>query len=131
LNYPPCGRDDRANTPPRDGHDVRVGLTRRRDGGRWHFRTHAPRVVLYGETAGCEGPDMTTKLTLAIFAALLGGCAIVPVGYDDGYYHRYHRDRYYGERDDYRYDRWRGHWRDDGDRYYSRGVYYRNWDHGQ
>jgi hypothetical protein len=75
---------------------------------------------------------MKTKLTLAILAALLGGCAIVPVGYDDGYRHRdrSYRDHYRYDRDDYRYDRWRGNWRDD-DRYYSRGVYYRNWDHGQ
>lgn len=72
---------------------------------------------------------MKTKLTLAILAALLGGCAIVPVGYDDGYYR--HRDRYYRDRDDYyHHDRWRGYWRN-GDRYYSSGVYFRDWDHGQ
>ena len=33
---------------------------------------------------------MTTKLTLTLFAAaLLGGCAIVPIGYDDGGYRGY------------------------------------------
>lgn len=72
---------------------------------------------------------MKTKLTLAIVAALLGGCVFVPVGYDDGYYR--HRHGYHRDRDDYyRHDGWRGSWRDDG-RYYSSGVYYRAWDHGQ
>ena len=72
---------------------------------------------------------MKTKLTLAIVAALVGGCVFVPVGYDDGYYR--HRHGYHRDRDDYyRHDGWRGSWRDDG-RYYSSGVYYRAWDHGQ
>jgi hypothetical protein len=82
---------------------------------------------------------MTTKLTLALLAAaLLGGCAIVPIGYDDGGYRGYYRDRHYRgdryDRDDYyRRDRWQGQsWRDyDRDRFYSSGGYYLNREHGQ
>lgn len=82
---------------------------------------------------------MRIRLTVALLLASLGGCAIVPIGYDDGYYHRHYRDRdYYGERhyrsDDYRRD-WSprgGWWRDDDrGRYSSGSIYYRNWDHGQ
>jgi hypothetical protein len=72
---------------------------------------------------------MRTRLALAILAALLGGCAIVPIGYDDGYYR--HHDRYYRDRGYDHYDRWSGrYWRDDA-RYYSNGAYYRGWDRGQ
>ena len=79
---------------------------------------------------------MKATLTLALLAAALGGCAIVPYGYDDGYYGGYHRDRDYRDyrgdrfdRDQYRrHDRW---WRyDDRGRYYGDyGFRYR--DHGQ
>jgi hypothetical protein len=69
---------------------------------------------------------MRTRLALAILAALLGGCAIVPIG---GYYR--HHDRYYRDRGYDHYDRWSGrYWRDDA-RYYSNGAYYRGWDRGQ
>ncbi len=78
---------------------------------------------------------MKRKLVLALVAALMGGCAIVPAWYDNGYDRGYHRDRpYRGDRYDrdgyYRPDRWQGRsWRDD----YRRpgGVYDRNWDRGQ
>jgi hypothetical protein len=65
--------------------------------------------------------DSTMKLVLAIgvLIAMLGGCAVVPLGYgyrDDGHYHRgdgyHHRDRYDGG----------------GYGYYRRGGYD---DHGQ
>lgn len=65
---------------------------------------------------------MKTKLTLALIAALLGGCAIVPAGYDGDGYHAYYRDRNYrgdryGRDDDYyRQDRWHGRSRRDDDR---------------
>jgi hypothetical protein len=79
---------------------------------------------------------MKRHLTLALVAALMGGCAIVPAGYDNGYDRGYHRDgnyrsdRYSGD-DYYRQDhRWQGDaWRDN--RRDSFGIYYRNWDHGQ
>jgi hypothetical protein len=79
---------------------------------------------------------MKTKLALALVLAALGGCAVVPVGYDEDYgygYHRHYRgDRY--DRDNYYHrDRWLGRsWRDDDrDRFYSGSITYRNWDHGQ
>lgn len=78
---------------------------------------------------------MKAKLMLALLAAVvLGGCAIVPLGYDGYYQGRgYYGDRYYrSDRhfrdDDYRRDRWSDRTWGDG---YSRGGYYRNWDRGQ
>ena len=59
---------------------------------------------------------MKTMLVFSILAALLGGCAIVPVGYGDnhdGYYQeRGHRsDGNYRDRNYYRHD---GNYRDHG-----------------
>jgi len=76
---------------------------------------------------------MKATLILALLAAALGGCAIVPYGYDDGYYHGYYRGHdYRGDRLDhdhyYRHDRWRHG--DDRGRYYG-GYYDRYQDHGQ
>jgi hypothetical protein len=79
---------------------------------------------------------MKTTLTLALLCAALGGCAVVPLGYDDGYYYR---NRYYG--DGYRYGdhRYRD-WSRDDDRYYRGSLYdrpyyrsytYHGWDHGK
>ena len=67
---------------------------------------------------------MKALLALAVLAATLGGCAIVPLDYgyrgDRGYYREGYRDGYYR-------DRYRGYYRDD---YYG---YRRNpyADHGQ
>lgn len=81
---------------------------------------------------------MKTKLALALVIAALGGCAIVPVGYDGDYGYGYHRDRHYrGDRYDrdgyYHRDRWQGRsWRDDDrDRFYPGSFDYQNRDHGQ
>ena len=64
---------------------------------------------------------------VALTAVLLGGCAVVPIGYDDGYYHGYYRDRYY----DGRYDR--GYWHHDGwhGRYSDDRAYFPDRDHGE
>ena len=60
-------------------------------------------------------------------ASLLGGCAVVSTGYDDGYYYRS-----YSAYPTYRYDYYPSY------RYYGygygRGTYYPSWryrDHGQ
>jgi hypothetical protein len=56
---------------------------------------------------------MKRTMLLTLLAALLGGCAVVPYGYDHrgGYHRDYYRDRgtwrepyYDGRRDDYRND---------------------------
>jgi hypothetical protein len=90
---------------------------------------------------------MNARLIVAILAALLGGCAIVPVGYDDGYYYRdrhyyrgdrYDRDGYY-RRDRYWWNRGDddGGWRYRGSQYDDRyrrdywGGSFRYFDHGQ
>ena len=73
---------------------------------------------------------MKSILTLSILAALLGGCAIVPLEYGDhhdGYYQDrgYHRnDGYYQQRDHNRgYGNYHDDWRhgSQGDPFWDRG----------
>jgi hypothetical protein len=65
---------------------------------------------------------MKSALTLAILAALLGGCAIVPSGHGDN------RNGYYQQRDyneQRNYNRGDGNYRDrDNSRYYGNDRYY-------
>jgi hypothetical protein len=61
--------------------------------------------------------NMKRTLLLSIIAALLGGCAVVPVGYGehrDGYYRdrSYSRDGYYPR--DSTYDQGNGYYRNRG-----------------
>lgn len=63
---------------------------------------------------------MKITSAVALAAVLLGGCVVVPLGYDDGYYHRhYYHDHYY--HDGYW---WHGRYRYDG-------AYFPDRDHGQ
>jgi len=47
-----------------------------------------------------------TLILFSVLAALLGGCVVVPYGYDDGY--RYHS--YYGNRYSYSYPGYYGYY---------------------
>lgn len=76
---------------------------------------------------------MKATLTLALATVALGGCAIVPYGYDAGPYRGYYRDRdYRGDRfDGDRYERHGGWRRDDEHGGYYGGYHFRYRDHGQ
>jgi hypothetical protein len=65
-----------------------------------HLRNHRSNLLLFKRE-----PNMKYILILSVLAASLGGCVLVPAGYDDerGGYHRDRGyDRSYG--DSYRYD---------------------------
>jgi len=66
-----------------------------------------------------------TLILFSVLAALLGGCVVVPYGYDDGY--RYHS--YYGNRYSYSYPGYYGYYNYGYPRSY--GYYgFRYQDHG-